>query len=213
MSGKRSAAYSARLRRTHLRPVGRLAVAEAPVGDEDLLNRRPCGARRIAKRAVVDRQDAPADHLEPFFAGDLFEQTSKLLALVLRSRQKDETDAVLPLRRQRDAQRTGHLPEEPVRHLNQHPRSVTGVRLAPTGTAMQQVDENPQPLLNHPMRAAPFDVDDKPDAACVVFEGGVVQADGGRRSGNTHNVCVFMPYADAEGKYNDGIELISKSDE
>jgi hypothetical protein len=77
---------------------------------------------------------------------------------------------------------------------------------------VQQVDEHAQALLHHFMRAASLDVDDEPDATRVVFEAWVIQANGERRSGNRHRGWLFMPYLDAEGKYNDGIGPMSKSD-
>jgi len=123
---------------------GRVGAARAPLGDEHLLDVRPRGARRGAKRAVVDRQDAPADHLEPFFACDLLEQASKLLALVMPVRRKTSPTPYCPAAAARYPA-DGHLPEKTGPHLNEHARAVTRVRLRSRRHREQQVDEDLQP--------------------------------------------------------------------
>ena len=72
----------------------------------------------------------------------------------------------------------GDLAQEPVRHLNQDAGAVAGVRLAAARAAVQQVDEDLQPLLDDAVRAAALDVDDEADAAGVVLVARIVQADG-----------------------------------
>ena len=98
-------------------------------------------------------------------------------------REEHEAGAVAAGGRQRDAERRGHLAQEAVRHLDEDAGAVAGRRLAAAGAAVQQVDQDAQPLLDDGVRAAALDVDDEADAAGVVLVDWVVQTDGGRRTG------------------------------
>ena len=91
-------------------------------------------------------------------------------------RQEDEPGAVVAGRRQREAERRGHLAQKRVRHLHEDAGAVAGRRLAAARAAMQQVDQDAQPLLDNGVRAAALDVDDEADAAGIVLVRRVVQA-------------------------------------
>ncbi len=69
----------------------------------------------------------------------------------------------------------GGLDEEIVGHLEQNPRAIPGVRLAPAGPAMVQVQQNLQRVLNNPVRFLSLDMNQKPDAARVMLELRVVK--------------------------------------
>jgi hypothetical protein len=60
--------------------------------------------------------------------------------------------------------------QELVGHLDQDAGTVAGIGLATAGTAMIQVSEDLQALLDHRVGLGSLDVGDKADAAGVVFE-------------------------------------------
>ena len=94
----------------------------------------------------------------------------------------DKPGAVLGGRRQRDAQARARLAEELVGHLEEDAGAVAGVRLAPTGAAVQEVDQHLERLAHDGVRLPALDVDDEADAACVVFVPGIVETLSGRWS-------------------------------
>ena len=73
------------------------------------------------------------------------------------------------------------LAQEAVRHLDEDAGAVAGRGFAAAGAAVQQVDQDAQPLLDDRVRAAALDVDDEADAAGVVLVDGIVQTDSPRR--------------------------------
>ena len=99
-----------------------------------------------------------------------------LIALPWIAREEHEARAVASGQREIDAERRGHPPQEPIRHLNQNAGAVTRIGLAAAGAAMQQIDEDLEAARNHAVRGAPRDVDHEPDAACVVFVGRIVES-------------------------------------
>ena len=82
---------------------------------------------------------------------------------------------------QLDAERARHLAQEAVRHLDQDAGAVAGVRLAAARAAVQQVDQQLQPLLDDRVRAPALHVDDEADAAGVVLVPRIVEALRARR--------------------------------
>ena len=92
-------------------------------------------------------------------------------------REEHEAGAVAAGGRQRDAERRGDLAQEAVRHLHEDAGAVAGRGFAAAGAAVQQVHQDPQPLLDNRVRAAALDVDDEADAAGIVLVDGIVQTD------------------------------------
>jgi hypothetical protein len=85
-------------------------------------------------------------------------------------RQEDHADAVFAGRRQLHAQR-GHLGAVVIiRDLDQDAGAVAHQLVGAHRTAVVQVLQNLQALLNDRMRALTFDVRDKPHAAGIVLE-------------------------------------------
>ena len=76
---------------------------------------------------------------------------------------------IATLGRQGDPDPAGFFSKEPVRHLHQDAGAVTGVRLAPAGTAVEQVDEQLQRLADDAVAFLALDVDDEADSAGVVL--------------------------------------------
>ena len=68
------------------------------------------------------------------------------------------------------------LLEELVRDLHQNPGAIARVRLAAARAAVAQIHEDRERLADDLVRFPALDVDDKADAAGVVFETRIVQA-------------------------------------
>src|SRR6185503_17989767 len=96
---------------------------------------------------------------------------------------EDEAGAVFAGWRQRDAERRGDLSEKAIGNLDEDAGAVAGVRLAAAGPAVEQVDQDPQALLDDAVRAPSLDVDDEADAARVVLVARIVEAGGVGRDG------------------------------
>jgi hypothetical protein len=79
------------------------------------------------------------------------------------------------LRRQVETRAGRDLAEEAIRRLDQDAGAVAGIRLTAARAAVLQVDQHLQAARDYRMGSAACDIDDEPDAARVVFEGGVVQ--------------------------------------
>ena len=155
--------------------VGIGRIERGPAADEHLFEPRLGGHGRRAQQPIVGRHVPPAEQVLAFLADDPFEHAADLFAGRLRMREEDEAGAVAARRRQRDAERRGHLAQEAVRHLHEDAGAVAGCRLAAARAAVQQVDQDAQPLLDDRVRPAALDVDDEADAAGVVLVAGVVQ--------------------------------------
>jgi len=130
--------------------------------------------RGLGEVAGVDRHVAPAEqHLALVLDGAL----DLVLAGDARSRvarQEHHADAVLADFRQLHALARHFLAQEAVGDLDQDSGAVAGIDLAPTCTAVLQILEHPQRLLDDAVRWPPFDVNDEADAAGVVLMLGVV---------------------------------------
>jgi hypothetical protein len=70
----------------------------------------------------------------------------------------------------------GHVgPEQPVWDLEEHSRAVTGEWVGPYGTTMRQIGERNEALVDDRPALSPFDIGNKPDAAGVMVEPGVIE--------------------------------------
>src|SRR5262249_26225410 len=69
----------------------------------------------------------------------------------------------------------GDVAVEAIGRLDQDARTVTGVGLGPGRTAVVQATHGGERLIDEIVRRATFDVDDKSDAARIVFEAWVVE--------------------------------------
>jgi hypothetical protein len=91
-------------------------------------------------------------------------------------RQEYKSGPVFPRRRQGNANPRRLLAQETVGHLDQKAGAIAGVGFAAGRAAVLKVDEDVERLANDAVRAPAFDVDDKTDAAGIMFEGRVVKA-------------------------------------
>ena len=150
--------------------------------DEHLAHERLAGARGLAEHAVVGGHGAPAEHVQAFGLHDLLEALFDLAADGGVARQEDDAAAVLAGGGQLDARLPADFVVEGVRHLQQDARAVARVDLGAAGTAMVQVLEHLDRLLEDPVGLVALDVDDEALAAGVMLEARVVQALLGRRA-------------------------------
>ena len=95
-----------------------------------------------------------------------------LLRLVVRH--EYHTNRVMARQRRLDAQSI-HLPaEELVRHLNQHTRAVSRLRVGALSAAMLEVAQNFKPLSKDAVRFHTLDIGDKPHSAGFMLEPRVI---------------------------------------
>src|SRR2546428_8071768 len=71
---------------------------------------------------------------------------------------------------------------------------MAGIRPAPAGARVGDVDATPGGLAHDCVRPPALDVDDEADAAGVVLAARVVQPLGGRRTGNGGSVLNLPPW-------------------
>ena len=100
---------------------------------------------------------------------DLFDHSLSPLALGVVGGHKDHADAVSTGVRKRKALGRCLLEEKTVRNLQQQPGAISGLGVTPARTAMREVHQNLDTLLDDLVAGASLDVGDESDAASVVF--------------------------------------------
>ncbi|MGC0404098.1 hypothetical protein RKD27_006742 [Streptomyces sp. SAI-126] len=139
------------------------------VADEDLAEGRHRRAGGGTEQLGGDRDLAPAEDGEALLGGDRLDLRDGVLGAVLR--QEGDTDGVRTGRGQFEA---GDLAEEGVRNLGQDARAVTRVGLGAGGTAVLQVAQNRERLLDQRMARLAGEGGHEADATGVLFVAGVV---------------------------------------
>ena len=129
----------------------------------------------LTEGRVVGRHGAPAEELLPFGTDDLLEALLDFLAELLVGRQENHGHAVVTRRREGDVFLFGHGFEEFVRHLDQDAGAIARVFLEPAGSAVLEIDQNLQPLLDDFVRLHALHVGDEAHAARFVLELRVVE--------------------------------------
>ena len=112
-------------------------------GDGDLR-----GAR---KARIVDRHVAPAEQLLALGGDNLGGRGLDRGALGEVLRHEQEPDRVMPGIRQRKTERFGLRGEEAVGNLYQHPGAVTHQRIGPYGSAVGEILDDSQSVLDDPV--------------------------------------------------------------
>ena len=156
--------------------IERATLQRCPWPDEDLPHGRLDRERRMPQLRVVARHIAPAENRLAFFGHDLGKLLLAPDALARFGRQEDHPDGVLASRRQRQPVLGTHLPQEFVRHLEQHARAVARVVFTATGPTMLEILENFEAARQNVVRLHAIQVGDKADSAGIVFVLRVVQA-------------------------------------
>ncbi len=136
----------------------------------------PEGGHRVAgqcaERRVVGRHLAPAQHVQALGLGDLLDGLARRGGVLRRLRQERDAGGV--------AARIGqvefhHGAQKLVGDLQQDARAVAGVRFSALGTAVFQVQQSSDRLVDDVAAAAAVDVGDHGNATRVMLERGVVQ--------------------------------------
>src|SRR5690606_6697984 len=177
----------------------RIALEPVARGDEELLDVRLRGARRVAEvRAVrIDRHRTPADQPLAFLRADPRDRLLADRALVLVGRQEHDAGAVAAGLGQLGAERrASNLCEELVRQRGEDAGAVAGVRLGAARTAMIHSAQQVIRVANDLMTADAFDVRDEADAAAVVLHFGAVETvrarPSDRRARANHSAVVLF---------------------
>ena len=92
-------------------------------------------------------------------------------------RQEQRADGVLARRRQREAELGRLLGEEFVRHLHQNAGAVAGARIGADRAAVLEIDQDRQRVFDDLVRLAALDVGNKSDAAGILFQRRIKQAE------------------------------------
>src|SRR5690606_36501452 len=144
--------------------------------DEYLAHERLARLRGLAEHRIVRRHRAPAEHDLAFRLHDLLELFFDATTQRRIARQEDDAAAVRARFGKLEAELLRRGGQELVRHLQQHARAVAGIRFGAAGTAVIEVREDLQALLQDLVRFAPLRIDHEADAASVVLVSRVIEA-------------------------------------
>ena len=153
-----------------------LVLQVGAAADEDLDDARAHGGRLFADAAVVDGHFAPAQDGLSFFADDALEGLDLLLPETVIAVGKNHAHAVLPFRRQVEAQDGALAAQKSMGNLDHDAGAVAALMVRAFAAAVFQVFQYVQGVVDDVVRPFPLDVDDKADAAGIVFERRIVQA-------------------------------------
>ena len=142
--------------------------------DKNLADERLTRSGRLAQLAIVGWHIAPAQDGLALGPHDRLKALFARPALLGVRRQKDHTHPILA--RPGQLHVGAHRPQKTVRYLHQYPGPVAGVFLTPARSAMVEVLEDGQGLLDELVGCVALDVDNKADTAGVVLKRRVVQA-------------------------------------
>src|SRR5215813_7239710 len=131
--------------------------------------------RRVAEVKIVSGDLAPAQQFLTL-AGDNFRQDLfELPALFSLIRQEDLSHAVLAWVWQMKPEPFTGVLKKGMRNLHQNTRTVAGILFATAGPPMIEVLQNGQRLIDDLVGFFTLNVDDKTDAASIMFESGIVK--------------------------------------
>ena len=149
-----------------------LQVHAGGPGDEDLPEGRHRVARQRTERRLVGGHVAPAEHLEALGLGDLLDRLAGRGGVLRGLRQECDAGGVAAVFGQVEFDDGA---QELVGNLQQDARTVAGVRFGALGTAVLQVHQGGDGLVDDVAAAAAVHVGDHRNATRVVLERGVVQ--------------------------------------
>src|SRR6185369_11940624 len=104
-----------------------------------------------------------------FIGDDVLDHLLEMRDLLFVARHEDVTHAVLADLRQGDALLGHFLTEEAVRDLHENARAITHKGVGADGTAVRQVLENEETVLDDLVRLLTLHMGDKADAAGIVL--------------------------------------------
>ena len=130
----------------------------------------------LAHGVGVYRHFAPCQKLKALFAGDKLKKLHGLSAQMLVLGEEEHTHAVFALVAKADVQLVGHLGEEAVADLQHDAHAVAGLALGVLAGAVLKALHDGQRVADGLVALAALDVHDGTDAAGVVLEPGVIEA-------------------------------------
>ena len=146
--------------------------------DEDLPMHGLGRPHHVGQLGVGDRHRAPAQKFQALLADQPLPDALAVRAQPLVLRHEDMADRVVAGLRQLDVELGAFLDQEVVRDLDEDARAVAGDRVRTHGTAMLEVLEDVERVLDDAMRLATLQVGDEADAARVMLAQRIEQAAG-----------------------------------
>ena len=137
--------------------------------DEELPVHRLHRLHHLGQAAVVDRHRAPAEELQALLADDAHPHALAVRAQTLVLRHEEMADGIVAGLGQLDAERPALLAQELVRDLDEDAGAVAGDRVGADGTAVLEVLEDGERVLDQLVRFLALEVGDEADAARVVL--------------------------------------------
>src|SRR3954464_3670319 len=137
--------------------------------NENLLYVRLRSASHAANGVSVDGRITPTDYGETLLADDALKHAFAVQTRMLFDRQECHADRILAGLGQSKPKRLALSREELVRDLNQHTGAVAGFGITTAGTAVGQVDEDLNSLLNDLMAFLSANTGDEPHTAGMLL--------------------------------------------
>ena len=164
-----------------------LEIHAGSAGDEHLTEGRHRVAGQGTQRRLVGGHVAPAEHLQSLGLDDLLHRLAGRRGVLGRLRQEGDAGGVTAVVGQ---VKIDHRAQELIGHLQQDARAVAGVRFGALGTAVFQVQQGRDGLVDDVAAAATVHIRHHRHTARVMLERGVVQPDtAGRHSHLTLRMC------------------------
>ena len=153
------------------------AVAGADAAaNKDLLDVGLGGACDATDSVYVKRCIAPAEEGETLLGDNTFYNALGDEAFMTLDGHEDHADAVFAFGRKGETKGRSFADEELVGNLDENAGTVAGFRIAAAGTAMGQIDEDLNALLNDVVGFDVLDVSDEADATGIALICGIVKA-------------------------------------
>src|SRR5690606_11186510 len=132
-----------------------------------------CG-RPGAQVLAVRRHLPPAKELLPFCADCVFKYLHAPAAFLFDLGEEHHAHAIFTLLGQTDTMGFGLMFEKCVGDLNENPGGVAGLRVAPAGASMFEVEKDFEALFYDLVRLLSVNVGYEADATCVMLKCGIV---------------------------------------
>ena len=143
---------------------------------ESLQDSRHAGAGRLAQVVRVDRHLAPEEQRHAGFGAALLKHAAGILYTLVVLREEQHGHAIVALCRQNLTALLSLFTEKVMRNLEQDASAVAGVLLESRATAVLQVNQNGQCVVQDLVMALAVDIGKRADATCIVVEFGAIKA-------------------------------------
>ena len=143
---------------------------------EGLQDSRHAGAGRLAQVVRIDGYLAPKEQRYAGLGAALLKHATGILYALVVLREEQHGHAIVALCRQNLAALLGLFTEKVMRNLEQDAGAVAGVLLESRATAVLQVDQNGQCIVQNLVMALTVDIGKRADATCIVVEFGAIKA-------------------------------------